>query len=312
MGPILQLLNPEMVLPRYDDLADFWRAIASLPVDASSMRVAAIGGAQSDRLGFAFIAGYEAALGRLVGAHRSAGIGALCVTERAGNHPRAIATALAPCGEQLSLRGEKTFVTGGTLARQLFVLAVRDDQVAPGGQRSFALVAIEPSRAGVSIEALPPVGFVPEIPHALVRFDEVPIADGDCLPGDGYLGYVKPFRTMEDLHVSCAAAAYLLAVGRRFAWPSEMVLAWAEQLERWLSFDVDLDDPLDPALHLRLAGALAIQASLLRETAPLWCRVADDERGRFERDRAIFSVAERARQRRTAAALRALGVTLEI
>ena len=78
--------------------------LATCP-ETSPLEQAIWGGAHVDRLGYAFVAGYSAALARMFpGAPARS---ALAVTEAGGNHPRAIATRLADG----KLTGEKTFVS---------------------------------------------------------------------------------------------------------------------------------------------------------------------------------------------------------
>src|SRR6476620_8694313 len=80
-----------------DSLESWWKATAEprggfdTPVDR-----ALLGGALADRVGFAFIGGYEAALESLFGA--TPGITSLCVTEPAGNRPQDITTTLKETG----------------------------------------------------------------------------------------------------------------------------------------------------------------------------------------------------------------------
>ena len=43
--------------------------------------------------------------------------------------------------------------------------------------------------------------------------------EADLLPGDGYDIYLKPFRTIEDIHVHAALIGYLVGVARRLEAP---------------------------------------------------------------------------------------------
>jgi hypothetical protein len=72
---------------------------------------------------------------------------------------------------------------------------------------------------------MPPTRFVPEVPHARLAFDGVAVAHEDVLPGDGYERYIKPFRSVEDIHVTAAVLAYLLAEAGRRGWPA----SWRER-----------------------------------------------------------------------------------
>src|SRR5687767_13491358 len=93
------------------------RAEFSTPVDR-----ALVGGSLADRLGFAFAAGYSEALRVLVPGLE--GITALCITEAAGNHPRAIETKLVATGAgAYEINGHKKWATVGSLASSLLVCA---------------------------------------------------------------------------------------------------------------------------------------------------------------------------------------------
>ena len=68
---------------------------------------------------------------------------------------------------------------------------------------------------------MPETAFVPEVPHARVQLQGVRVDAAALLPGDGYARYVKPFRTVEDIHVTLAVLAYLLREARHRGWPQE-------------------------------------------------------------------------------------------
>src|SRR5688572_26268883 len=90
--------------PQADSLRTWWDATSSART-GSTIERALLGGALADRLGFAFASGYAEALRFLV--PDLGGITALCATEEAGNHPRAIRTTLADG----ILRGHKKWAT---------------------------------------------------------------------------------------------------------------------------------------------------------------------------------------------------------
>ena len=138
---------------------------------------------------------------------------ALCVTEANGNSPRAIATSLSPAPGGYRLDGNKTFVTFGTLAKALIVVARVGEK--SDGRPDLAVVRIPAERVGVRLVELPPTPFVPEVVHASVHLDGAEVRDHERLAGDGYLEYVKPFRTVEDIHVVGATLGYLVGLARR-------------------------------------------------------------------------------------------------
>jgi acyl-CoA dehydrogenase len=154
---------------------------------------------------------------------------------------------------------------------------------------------------------MPPTAFVPEVPHARPRFANVRLDAGALLEGDGYARYVKPFRTIEDLHVHAAVLAYLARESRRFGWPH----AWTERaLATLIGFAAIA--PLDPdaaRTHLLLAGAMAQGEALVRETEAWWPDAPDrDAAARWQRDRTLLGLASKPRQLRAARAWERAGV----
>jgi len=277
------------------------RASGAAPFDAA-VRVAS----SVDRLGLAFAAGYSAALERLIPDVILPC--ALCVTEAGGNHPRAINATLkaSDSGSGYTLDGAKTFVTFGNMAKTLVVAArvgVQRD-----GRPELAVVRIPAERYGVSLQELPPISFVPEIPHARVDFHDVQVEDGERMEGDGYLDYVKPFRTVEDIHVFATASAYLLGVSKRCDGPAE----WMSELCATI---VTLDGlgaapPSDPGVHVALHGVTQNLSRLFStETfAKVWEKAPVEERARWERDRKLLQVANTAREARFRKAASQLGL----
>lgn len=261
---------------------DVGRFLASLPPAQTPFEAAKLGGAHADRLGFAFAAGYEAALFRLLPERDRSKLAALCATEKGGAHPRAIATTFIDG----SLRGEKTFVTLADRAEELIVLASAGSD---GDRNRLVLVRVPAKARGVTLSPLPAAPFVPEIPHASVRFEGV--TDVEVFPGDGWIDYVRPFRTVEDIHVHVALIAYLIAAGRRAGWardPIARAYAILASLEA-----LSPADPSSPRTHLALAGAIDLSRALIAELD--WSHAPDEERMRWERDRFLLDVAGKAR-----------------
>ena len=260
----------------------------------SPLVAAVLVASQVDRLGFAFAVGYPAALERLfVGVRLPA---ALCVTESGGNSPRAIETRLEPHGVGYRLTGKKTFVTFGSRATTLIVAATLG--LKPSGKPDLAVVQIPAGRDGIVLEDLPEIAFVPEVPHASVRFDQVDVRADEILPGDGYLDYVKPFRTIEDIHVLAATLGHLVGLARRSDTSAGLI---AKMTEKLLSLEHLLEGaPLDPRVHIALHGIYAGVTELLetQSFAELLEARPTDERRRWERDKPLLEVASLAREKR--------------
>jgi len=248
-------------------------------------------GFEADRLGYAFVGGYGAALDRLLG-ERSPVLRCLAATESGGGHPKAILTTLSDTG----LNGEKTFATLATHAEELLVVATRG--LGADGRNQLVLVKVPARANGVSIVPRNPTPFAPEIPHARVTFTNV--TEGSALAGDAYDNYLKPFRTIEDTHVLGAALGYLIGAARRASWNRTF-------LEGAIGLTVAVRaiaavGPLDAVNHLALAGTFTALRRLVAEHEAEWGKSEADERERWQRDLGLLLVAEQVRTKRTAAA----------
>jgi len=307
--PIEHLLTAPLEAAPCEDAASWWarhRALAQEWTDPMALAIA--GGAAADRTGWAFASGYQAALRALLPALPEDAVVAFCVTEAGGNRPQDIHSMLERDGEAgWRLSGSKRWATLGP-ASSLFLVAARDASVS-GERPTIKLVRVAANSPGVTIAAMPPTRFVPEVPHAQLRFEGVALEAGALLAGDGYERYVKPFRTVEDLHVCAAQLAYTVREARRFAWPQEWIERAAALLEALRA--IAADDAASAATHVALAGALAILDSLLREADAHWERAEPapdaDARARWRRDRPLGGVAGQARALRTARAWQRLG-----
>ena len=274
---------------------DFWGAArARMSRFDHSVDRAVVGGLAADRLGYAFAAGYHTAVRALVPSLPPERLYALCATEEKGNHPRAIESRLTPAGDgRYRLTGSKQWSTLAPHADTLLVVASvgADEQ----GKNRLRVVRVAAESDGVGITAMEPTPFAPEIPHARIVLEDVAVAESAVLPGDGYTDYLKPFRTVEDLHVQASALGYVFGVARRFAWPEEAI-------ERLLALVALLrQTAMDPSLvegHVVLAGALALSKRVMEDLSEHWSLVDEAERERWVRDAALMSVAGKAREAR--------------
>jgi acyl-CoA dehydrogenase len=283
------LLNPPPIVT-FDSAAAWWqdhlRATRHLerPIDR-----AIAGAARVDRLGYAFAGGYAAALRAMVPDLPGDTLASFAATEKGGNSPRKIETTLA----EGVLNGRKSWVTLGPEGGVVLVVA----RVPGDGPRpELRVVRVDASAPGVTITPLPHMPIVPEIPHASISFDGVAVAPSDVLPGDGYDRYLKPFRTIEDLHVHAALLAWLLAVGARSGWPRaprERALAALIGARGLAEMD-----PSSPVTHVALGGLLAETRGILADLEPCWATAEPELRARWDRDRPLLEVAGAARSRR--------------
>ncbi|MFD0360340.1 acyl-CoA dehydrogenase family protein [Nocardia sp. GCM10030253] len=301
MDSVLDYLLTEAVDPvPLDTVAEAWsrhRAVAQRfaePVD-----VAIAGGFGADRLGFAFLSGYQEALRTLIADLPADELVAVSATEAGGAHPSAIRTTLIETDGRWSVHGTKSFTTLGIMAQRLLVIASSGES--PDGRNRLHAVLVDAGGPGVRVTNLPAIPFAPEIPHATVTFTD---ATARMLPGDGYLDYLKPFRTIEDIHVLAAALGWLIRVSRDSAWPRSVVqrLLAAVATVRGL----DIDRPSSPGVHIALGGAFELLDQLLVELDPLWAGADPVVKQRWERDRPLLATAGRVRAQRLTAAWRSL------
>jgi len=304
----------------------------------STVMQAALGGYSADRLGYAFVCGYQAAIRNLVaredsklffhlfGEERSC-LASFCVTEKGSAHPSKTQTRLSlvraprnlskgntdlnsveetnePCWV---LSGEKSFVTLGNKATHLFVSAVVDETfegeqpssqeqpyegVGEKKRNNIKMVVVPSNAPGVNLTPLPELPFISEVPHAKVHFDSVHISASNILPGDGYLNYVKAFRTVEDTHVKAAVLGHALRMAKNYGWPIEMVEKAYTLL--YALDGISRNDPLASSVHVALSHTSKGVSELLRDP-----KIDDDEiQKRWVKDKRLFGVASRARKAR--------------
>lgn len=315
---------------------DYWVTVApKLESARTSMARALLAGFWAERPAYAYVGGLQAALSRLYQAGtglepRSPGVSlqdaarvsipeeltgeghertspplmALCITEEGGGHPRAIQTELVVCpAGGYTLSGQKKFITVGPQAGVLLV-AARAPQSGEGPHPLLRLVRIPARAVGVTVEVMPALPVLPEIEHARLKLEQVWVAGADILPGDGYTSYIKPFRTLEDAHVSVALLGHLFRVAGEYEWPEEA-------LEELASVTVGLmalgdASPDLVSVHVGLAGFFRQQEQLLERLLPCWSSVPDEIRLRWERDFQLRQFAGKVREMRTASAWKRL------
>ena len=283
----------------------WWAAHASLAADLRRPAdLALVGGLKSERLAWAFASGYQAALRAAVPRLPADEPAALCVTEARGGHPRAIEATLRRAEDgRLLASGQKTTVTLGPLAKHVVVVLREGDQ--PNGRPALRAAVIPTDRPGVSVSEGAPLPFAPELPHGALTLDNVEVFPDELLPGDAYEGLVRPFRTIEDLHVLAATLGFLIREARLSAQSGRLqqllILAVATR-------DLCSANPSDPAVHVTLGGLFSAVEDAA-EQANLTRAARDPEAAeRFDRDRPLLSVANRARAARLDQAWTAVGV----
>jgi acyl-CoA dehydrogenase len=290
-----------------NDVAEWWTSWQSLGPLADGPAAAAIaGGFAADRVGWAFASGYQAALRALLPDLPHDTLAAFCVTEAQGNRPRDIRTTITPQADgMLRMDGAKRWTTlgpAGTLLLIVGALAAASDAQRP----ALRVARVPVPTPGLVLKLMPATRFVPEVPHAEVLMQDLRVSATALLPGDGYDCYVKPFRTIEDLHVTLAVLAYLLREARARRWPAVFI----EQLVATLVLLSELAaaDANAPTTHVALAGALHVAHRLYADAQPLWAAAGDDPAAtRWQRDAALFEVAGTARRQRAERAWERVG-----
>ncbi|MBL8602287.1 MAG: acyl-CoA dehydrogenase family protein [Myxococcales bacterium] len=282
--------------PHPHDLDAWWRdAEPRWPEGAESVARAFLAGAHADRLAFAFAGGYEAALGRLDPSLTARGFAALCASEARGAHPRAIESTLVDCGDHWRLDGEKRFISGGPLAATLLVIATVGTR---DGRPALKAAVLDRDTPGVTLTEALALPMVPELPHCGARFEAVRVSAHQLRAGDAYTEVLKPFRTLEDLHVWAAALGLAFRClngrdpeGRARARLAEC-LATLTALGR--------EDPNDRGVHVVMA---ALWPRTREALEALFHGVEGEPGARLRRDLGLLRVADKARTARDAAAL---------
>ena len=202
-----ELIGPLEVIPAESGLRDWYAKVFAQAAEQGSFALAVYGGRVAATPGLAFLAGYQAAL-RKLWPMAPVGLGALCATENRKLRPADMTTRASGV-----ISGRKDFVTAGASASWLLVTA-REEQ--EGEPIRLGLFAVQADSTGVSLEPGDPISLLPDIPHARLRLE---YAAGERLAGDGWADYVKPFRTLEDIYVLAAMAAWLYGLGVQHHWP---------------------------------------------------------------------------------------------
>ncbi len=289
---------PSRLDPAIDPL-DWWRLVsAELVRDQSTIDYAILAGCRAPAASHVFAAGYQCALNYIQPGIAGNETCSFAVTEAGGGHPREIKTQITKCETGWTITGTKTFVTMGTRASRAIV-AVRSGEK-EDGRPDLRMVVVDFRLPGVQRTEIQDLPFLGNLGHAIVELADVRISESDVLPGDGYARYIKPFRTIEDLHVVAAAAGYALSVCCRTAADQNsisMMLAILANIRAFVGIDLT-----DWGAHLALDDVLRRFTSLSGELATQFEQLSPVERDGWLRDGAALQVASRARKQRAESA----------
>ncbi len=283
------LVWPVATLGRPMDSYSSWRTLWDSEVlnQWPTIKRSIVGGFLSDRLAWVFASGYQGAIRQLIPDLPEGTVAAICITESGGNHPKAIRTRLTLTNGGYRINGEKRLVTGGEHADRLMVAASTG---MVDGRNQLRLVIVEKNEPGVIPAPMDPLPFIPELRHSHVRFEDVFVPGNRLLPGDGYAGYIRPFRTIEDLHVAGAVLGYLFGIGRRFGWPETI----SAQILALIELAIGLARQNLSASHIRIVvdGLLCHLEKLTADLSELWQQATPEVLARWHRDRAVLKVAD--------------------
>ena len=284
--PWSSLFQPGERLTAEAGLEDWYaRLLARLGGTPQPFELALVGGLQAATPGLAFLAGYQAAL-RVLWPAAPWTAGALCVTENRSTRPADMHTRI----DDLQITGRKDFVTAAECADWLLVAAREEGE---GEVPRLALGVVRQGAPGVRVEPLPALPLMPDIGHARLHLEQ---AQAERLAGDGWNDYVKPFRTLEDVHVLTAVVAWQLGVGRESGWPETLLL----RLQALLAgcAEVARQAPVAATTHMLLAGLFAEQNALAGELEAAFAGGPTQWAELWQRDKGLLRIAEAARSKR--------------
>ncbi|WP_434603021.1 acyl-CoA dehydrogenase [Pseudomonas sp. Z4-7] len=280
-------------LPAFMDLAEGHAGLLQRLGPVTPFELAVAGARLMATPGLAFLVGYQAAL-RALWPSAPQSLGALCATEQRSLRPADMQTRLS----DLRVNGRKDFVTAGDAAEWLLIEARSE---AAGEAPRLKLVVVYGGEPGVNLEKLPAIPLMPDIGHARVLLDG---ALCEVLPGDGWDAYVKPFRTLEDLYVLSAMAAWLYGVGQECDWPQALQLRLLALLAGCA--EVSRQNPSSAAGHVLLGGLFAQFKGLDAELNEALAAGPASWREMWGRDKGVMDIAAGARAKRLAKALESL------
>ncbi|MCY1364265.1 hypothetical protein D9M69_510620 [compost metagenome] len=117
---------------------------------------------------------------------------------------------------------------------------------------------------------------------------------------------MKPFRSIEDLHVLSALCAWLLGVGRDCAWPQALQLRLLALLTG--AAEVSRQCATASAMHLLLAALFAEFKALKPELDTAFAAGPTEWATLWQRDQGVLDIASGPRAKRLEKALAALGM----
>jgi alkylation response protein AidB-like acyl-CoA dehydrogenase len=201
---------------------------------------AALGGALADRLGWVFVAGYQATIRRCFpDLPVEPGWSAFVNTEDTSG--RLPGTTLTGGHGQRRLNGWKHWLAAADHADRLLVSA---------RQEQTPFLVLSRDTPGVHIESDPPADYLPELVQGRVQFEDVVIEEHQVVGDERTF---PTFRASETAYVRAALFACMLSHARRLEAPPTLVAA---ALAGLLEMQAILQLPLpSDAVRVALLGA---------------------------------------------------------
>lgn len=290
-----KLFDRTLLRPSHKSLIHWFEQFKSTTADLdSSLDRAVLGGRTSTCMAYAFAAGYQSAIHALFNI-ADMELSSLCVSEAQGNHPRTIASTLSQYQGHWCLNGSKTFITGGQEARHLYVVC--NTGQTENDRPVLKMLTLPANLPGIEITDATVLPFVPEVSHGAAHFNEVQVDQTQILPGDGYQDYVKPFRTLEDIHVFAAILGFLLGQALESKWPTS-------RIESIFALTITLRSisqmPVSKATtHIALAGCRSQMDSLIEQVEQDFKQFSPNQYANWQRDKALLTIASKAHVKRT-------------
>jgi len=256
---------------------------------------AILGGFVFRQTAFAFASAYQSAMESMFSLDGMS-IAALCHTEKGVKKPREMHTELRESSGELTLNGAKSFVSGGADAGTLMITALDLREETDRSQAKLVVIKLDADHAGLNVQTLPTLPFVPELSHAALTLSEIKIKPEDIVPGDGYADYVKPFRSEEDLHILAALTGQRLrlALENNQQEISQRLLGLLSAIR-----SLNEADRSAATTHLLLAGIKSGFEDVLALHDPLIKQSHPDLYSAWQRDKALLNLAGSAQSLRT-------------
>ncbi len=297
--------NKTLADDEINSIADWQRLLKpKLSTWQAEIDKAIVAGFLSDRLGYAFLSGYEHALQKHFKILPRQSLAAFCVSEKGGSRPKAMKTFLAGRGgeEGYLLNGQKSFVTCAEDAEWLLIAAALELQMNHGvdsrvgehtGERpEIKLALVKADAPGLSVTSSPELPFIPEIKKGSLTLKNVLVSEENVLCGDGYSDYVKPFSCVEGVYIAAATAAHLFRLACLFDWPHDLQ---AQTLSTLLGLkQLEQGDMCSPAAEIMVSGLKAQLKQITEASKPLWTRMPLPHQQRLGRDCGMLLMTDKA------------------